>query len=411
MVSQGLGLGYGLDFELGQTNKIKIKIKNNKTKKNPIKNNENNKKQTKYKKIRRGGGGNQNQQFVTLFSTNAAGLKHKVQSLKNEIKTKNCAIFTIQESHFQKKGMLNIDKFAIFEAIRKPKKFGGTIIGIHESLEPILIEEYSDEFELLVVEVKISNREIRIMSGYGPQEGWDEEDKIPFYIALEKEINRAEMAGTEIMLAFDANAKLGKAFIEQDPHEISPNGKLLSEIVKRHALIVANGDKEKCSGAITRRRITTKGVEESIIDFVIFSKGLSKDFESMQIDEQKNHVLTRYKKRKKGKKLVKSDHNVILTKFKLMWQKNENQERIEMYNLKNKKCQKQFTEESNNSTVLSNIFETSEDLDTQVKMFLKKLNRKIHQSFNKIRIKSNNNKVLDELFSQRKSQRAKIKEN
>ena len=80
--------------------------------------------------------------------------------------------------------MLKIDNFVIFKAIRKLKQFGGTIIGIHESMEPILIEDYSDEFELLVVEVKISNREIRIISGYGPQEGWDEEDRIQFYLAL-----------------------------------------------------------------------------------------------------------------------------------------------------------------------------------------------------------------------------------
>ena len=368
-------------------------------------------KKKKFRKIRRGGT-NHNQQYVTVLSTNGAGIKHKVQSLKNEINCKKCAIFTIQESHFKKKGMLKIDNFVIFEAIRKNKQFGGTIIGIHESLEPILIEEYSDEFELLVVEVKIANREIRIISGYGPQEGWDEEDIIPFYIALETEINRAEMAGTEIIIAFDANAKLGKSYVEKDPHKISPNGKILAEVLKRHALIVANGDKEKCSGAITRKRITTLGIEESIIDFVIFSRGLLKDFESMEIDEEKNHVLTRYKKRKKGRKLVLSDHNVIFTSFKLAWQKkNENKERIEMHNLKNKNCQQHFTNVSNMSTVLSNIFETSDDLDTQVERFLKKLNQKIHQCFNKIRIKNNVNKSLDELFNQRKLERSKLKEN
>ena len=40
-------------------------------------------------------------------------------------------------------------EFVIFEAIRA-KKGGGTAIAIHEDLKPKLIEEYSDEFELLV---------------------------------------------------------------------------------------------------------------------------------------------------------------------------------------------------------------------------------------------------------------------
>ena len=41
------------------------------------------------------------------------------------------------------------------------------------------------------------------------------------------------MAGTQIILAVDANAKLGKTFAEKDPHEISPNGKILAEIIKK----------------------------------------------------------------------------------------------------------------------------------------------------------------------------------
>ena len=42
-----------------------------------------------------------------MFSANAAGIKFKTQSLKNEIKASNAAVFTIQESHFSKKGKLN----------------------------------------------------------------------------------------------------------------------------------------------------------------------------------------------------------------------------------------------------------------------------------------------------------------
>ena len=58
-----------------------------------------------------------------------------------------------------------MDNFEIFEAIRKKEKWG-SMIGAHKALQPILIQE----FELLVVEIKIRNKEIRIMTGYGPQE-------------------------------------------------------------------------------------------------------------------------------------------------------------------------------------------------------------------------------------------------
>ena len=68
---------------------------------------------------------------------------------------------------------------------------GGTMIGVPHALNPVLIQEYSGEFELLVVELKIKDKEIRIISGYGPQENWNEVDRMPFFIALEEEINKA----------------------------------------------------------------------------------------------------------------------------------------------------------------------------------------------------------------------------
>ena len=47
--------------------------------------------------------------------------------------------------------------FVTFEAIRK-EKHGGTLCAIREELNPKLIEEYNNNFELLVVEVEASNK-------------------------------------------------------------------------------------------------------------------------------------------------------------------------------------------------------------------------------------------------------------
>ena len=106
-----------------------------------------------------------------MFSSNAAQLKGKLDSFKSELKETNAAIFTLQEVHFENKGKFKINDFEIFEAIRKKAK-GGTVIGVNKNLKPFLIQEYSDDFELLVVEVKAANKVIRIMSGYEPQENW-----------------------------------------------------------------------------------------------------------------------------------------------------------------------------------------------------------------------------------------------
>ena len=81
-------------------------------------------------------------------------------------------------------------------------------MGAHKALNPILIQEYSDDFELLIVEVKIRNKEIRIISGYGPQESWNELERIPFFVALENKIAKAELLGKSIIIQMDSNSKL-----------------------------------------------------------------------------------------------------------------------------------------------------------------------------------------------------------
>ena len=47
------------------------------------------------------------------------------------------------------------------------------MIGVRKGLDPVLIEEYSEDFELLVVEVIFGGKDVRIISGYGPQENWE----------------------------------------------------------------------------------------------------------------------------------------------------------------------------------------------------------------------------------------------
>ena len=73
------------------------------------------------------------------MTANSAGLKHRVESLKSELEFTEAAIFTLQETHFVKKGKLKIDDWEIFESIRK-KQSGGSMIGVHVSLQPILIQ-------------------------------------------------------------------------------------------------------------------------------------------------------------------------------------------------------------------------------------------------------------------------------
>ena len=250
------------------------------------------------KKVKRGSK-NKNKKEISLniFSANTAQLKGKLDSFKNEIKEVNAAIFTLQEVHFERKGKFQLDNYEIFESIRKKAK-GGTAIGVHKALEPFLIQEYSEEFELLVVEVKIGNKEVRIISGYGPQENWPAAARMPFFMALEEEVVKAELANKSIIIELDANSKLGPAIIPGDKHQQSENGRVLAGIIHRHSLVIGNSMKQ-CEGLITRRRVTKDKTEESTIDFILSSGDIVNHVEKIVIDEKREHVLTKLTKTKK----------------------------------------------------------------------------------------------------------------
>ena len=334
-----------------------------------------------------------------MFSTNGAGVKNgKVRSLNAEVRSTGANIVTIQETHSRQKGKIKMDNhFVTFEAIRK-KKGGGTIIAVHESFNPILIEEYCDEFELLVVEIETKQQSIRLMSGYGPQENWEEEKRLQFFIALETEIEKAELAGKSVLIEMDANSKLGPKYIPGDPHAMTPNGALLAGVIERHALCVGNGAKE-CKGTITRKRTTRNRIEQSVIDIVLFSNDLRKHLVSMHVDEERRHVLTRITKTKKGQLKVKeSDHNVVITEFDCKM-KTYKKDVVEVYNLTNKDCQVAFKKYTSETNMLSTSINEEGDIDQVINKFMKKLNGCIAVNFKKVRINAGKSIKDDDLFT------------
>ena len=252
---------------------------------------------------------------LNILSTNASDMRYKESDLKDKVKFFNSSIFAIQETHYKRKGKFKLQGYQIFESIRKNKDSGGSMLGIHVGLQPVLVSEYNEQFELLVVEIIAGNQSTRVMTGYGPQENWDDRDRMPFYTALEKEVASAELQGKSTIIALDANAKLGQTYIPGDPHRMSKNGKVLSEVLERHALSVVNGIKEKCTGLITQERTTVNGIEQSVIDFVIVSSELTKHVKHIHIDDKRVHVLSKNLKTKNGTEVIKSDHNMIDTKI------------------------------------------------------------------------------------------------
>ena len=140
---------------------------------------------------------------------------------------------------------------------------------------------------------------------------------------------------------------------------------------------------------------------------MLFSSDILENIKSVQIDEKKDYSLTRFGT-ENGKSVVKeSDHNPIIGKLRLHV-KNVKKERVEMFNLRNTECQKQFKEVTDKTDLLSTSIREDENIEVSFERFLKNLNRIFYKTFKKIRIcPSNRITEIDKLMERRRLLRSK----
>ena len=179
---------------------------------------------------------------------------------------------------------------------------------------------------------------------------------------------------------------------------MSKNGKILAAIIDRHSLFVVNSS-DKCNGLITRRRVTTQQTEEGSITLVITSSDMVDHLVSLEVDEERKHLVTKLTSNKDSLLKVESDHNVLITKFKLKWHTHKKHDKNEMYNMKNTKGQAMFKHETSNTEYLASSFDDEdEDLEVSTTKFIKILNNLIKKCFLKIRISDRSDKKTEDLY-------------
>ena len=320
------------------------------------------------------------------MGTNAAGLKAKKDSLKENVQLFNFpSVITIQETKFRKSANFKLENYQIFEKLR-PGYGGGLLTAIDKSLNPVLIQPINEDIEILVVQCSIGKMNIRVINGYGPQEDDQLNKRLTFWQTLEQEINSAKNLNCMTLIQMDGNAKLGKTIIKQDPHSISENGKLLKDLIERESLVLLNSS-QLCMGAITRQRVTKNNEEKSIIDYILVCEKLAQFFSLMFIDEERSFPLTKYATTKGVKKMIESDHNLLYAKFAIEYKNNPwIQDRHEVFNLKNPECKAKFSEVTNDSSKLRKCFNKSQTFPEQCNRFFKSLDDILHQCFRKIKV-------------------------
>ena len=202
---------------------------------------------------------------------------------------------------------------------------------------------------------------------------------------MEEQVARAYLAGCMVLVAEDANAKLGPEMIAGDPHPISEKGKLLAGMIDRQNLELINNS-DKCKGGpITRARIANGVKEESCIDFIMASRDLSQQLVSATIDSDQLYAMTKYKTTKGYINIKKSDHYSIIVRFSMSWEK-QMTPREEIFKLRDENSLKLFQEKTNNCPRFRKLIEDNDTLEKTCNKWYKIVDGIMHMCFKKIKI-------------------------
>ena len=182
----------------------------------------------------------------------------------------------------------------------------------------------------------------------------------------------------------DGNLWAGEGIIKRDPKKQNQNGKLFEKILLKNPHLTVANELPQCDGLFTRIKQTKNGTQKSVLDFFVICDKILPLVSGMHIDENGGQSLTRY-----NGKVTKTDHCMLELNINLMVHKEEKHERQHVFNVKNKLCQKKFTEFTSETTMFSKCFESnSESIDIQFKRWKRCFIKALHACFKKIRVKN-----------------------
>ena len=100
--------------------------------------------------------------------------------------------------------------------------------------------------------------------------------------------------GLGFVLQIDGNLWAGANLIPGDPNPMNNNGRHFKDFLSKYPNLTVVNSLSICQGVITRRRITVKKMEQSVIDFFVVCSRVLQFVEKMQIDKDRNYSLTNY---------------------------------------------------------------------------------------------------------------------
>ena len=329
--------------------------------------------------------------MFTIIGCNVAGIRNKRDSIQSVIEMfKNPSCIMFQETKLGKTSDFPISNYEVFYKNRNSSG-GGLLTAIDPHLQPL--EVSSQDAEVLTVQIDVGQYCVRLINAYCPQNDDSEQKKLDFWTSLGEEIVTAQREDCLILIQMDANSKVGRHILANDPNQNQDdNGRKLVAMMETYGLLMLNRD-SRCSGTVTRYRKTIHGVERAVLDYILVCQNLYSFFETMKIDEERHYPITSYSVIRGQIKVVSSDHNILQAVFNIKYRKIRfSQTRREVFNLKNKECQKKFFSQTEKNSEFDRFsLLKNRPIEEKSRMFEKLMESNLHQCFSKVRIKKEAN--------------------
>ena len=117
---------------------------------------------------------------LSVFGSNINGVSSKMNSLKDNIGIFKPSIITLQETKVRKKGLVKLPGYQVYEWVRTENIGGGLMTAIDEKIDSVVITDDCSNSEILTIQIKVENLDIRIINAYGPQEDYSDEKVFSF---------------------------------------------------------------------------------------------------------------------------------------------------------------------------------------------------------------------------------------
>ena len=228
--------------------------------------------------------------------SNIRGMKGKKNSLTEILHDHDPHLYLLTETQLRSNVGLKIDGYNFYSRKREGRIGGGVGILVRNDILNKTAPHVSDRnVEIMWISLRTKNtKPLMIGVYYGQQESCNKNEIELEMSLLKEEINEMRNEG-EVIIAMDANAKIGLLGEAQ-----SRNGRLLLQVFKDTNLMILNKS-EICEGKITRRN-TKIDNEISAIDLVVASPDMAVNVKRMLIDEDGIYKI-------KGRN--ETDHNTI----------------------------------------------------------------------------------------------------